>query len=124
MLNFKKSTRPINPTWFIIINISIAVLLLGAAVILKKSASKYYSGASINNTFISHTEAEENPEALRHSLIYTEAARSTAYRSILNITNSASITWILAALTLSINCMFILRMNRRHQLIMKQTTSA
>lgn len=124
MKNSKNTVIPMNPRWLLLINLSIAILLVGAAVVLKKSSTNYNSGAQFDRNYIAQTRTETDPATLQDGLLFTEAARSTAYRSVLNISNSAAITWVLVALALAMNCMFIFKMNRRHQLALEAATSA
>lgn len=124
MKNSKKAPRKVNIRWFLLMNMTIALLLVGSAIVLKNGSSNYNSQARFDSNYIALAKAETNAETLKHGIIHTEAARATAYRSVLDISNGASITWILLAVALLMNAMFIFRMQRNHQLILADATSA
>lgn len=124
MKKLNKAVRPSNTRWFLIMNVSIALLLVCAAVVLKKGTSSFDSQAKFDRGYIAQAKAETNTDTLKHGIIHTEAARATAYRSVMDVSNGASITWLIVAAAFIMNAIFIFRMNRKHQLIIADAAAA
>lgn len=115
----KKSATPSAPGFarlFVIVNIIIAITLISGAVILQKTSSSYQPQATLNRGYIDQTKAEKDPGTLQHGILHTEAARATAYRAVLYLSNGTVITWVLVSLALLMNAIFLLRLTRKHEL--------
>jgi len=123
MKKTSKAFSPANIRWFLLMNIVIAIVLVCAALILDRKTSDYNSQSNIDRGYLRQTKSETNTETLQHGIIYTEAARATAARSAHYISNGASISWGLVALTLVMNSLFIFRMSRNHQVTLSKLTS-
>jgi len=115
-----KTRRPSNTRWFLFLNTSIALVLVCAAVILTSNASRFKNQSKMDQGYLAMTKVEKDARTLQHGILHTEAARATAYRSVLNISNGTSIIWVLVAVAFIMNAVFIFRMNRNHQLIMAE----
>ncbi|BDS05219.1 hypothetical protein NT6N_02590 [Oceaniferula spumae] len=120
----KKTSGSSNMRWFLILNISIAVVLVCAAGILKKGSAGYQGQATFDRNYIAMTKAEKDNGTLKRGIVYTEAARADAYRSLMNISHGASITWILVAVAFIMNAAFIFRMSRKHELMLADAHAA
>jgi len=124
MKKSEKAARPSNTRWLLFLNTSIAIVLVCAAVFLQSNSSRYQGQSKMDHAYLEMTKAEKDHSTLQHGILHTEAARATAYRSVLSISNGASITWVLVALAFIMNAVFIFRMNRKHQLVMADLTAA
>lgn len=105
-------------------NISIAILLVCAAGVLKSSTTNFNARANYDKGYIAQAKAETDTDTLKHGLIHTEAARATAYRSVLNLSNGASIIWLIVAAAFVMNAVFIFRMHRNQQLMLAAAAAA
>ncbi|HCC20031.1 MAG TPA: hypothetical protein DEP88_02115, partial [Verrucomicrobiales bacterium] len=56
-------------------------------------------------------KAEQDPQSLLNGLVYTENARATAYKSILNLSHGTSIIWLIIATAFAANTAYLIRIN-------------
>lgn len=101
--------------WFLLMNIGIAVLLLCGAIFLKRGADRYEPRAQFDKAYITLTNAETDPAALQKGLLYTEGARATAYKSVLNLSHGTSIVWLIVAIAFIANTVYLFRINLEHK---------
>lgn len=99
--------------WLLWMNIAIATLLIGAAGVLKTGSARYQPQAQFDRNYIAQTQAETDTVMLKRGLVYTEAARATAYKSVMNVSHGASLTWLIIAVAFVLNAVFVFRMSRR-----------
>lgn len=101
--------------WFLLMNIVIAIALVSGAAFLKNGADRYAPRAKFDRAYIGLTQQETDPAMLQKGLVYTEGARATAYRSILNLSHGTSIVWLIVAIAFIANTFFLFRINREQK---------
>ncbi len=97
--------------WFLLMNIVICISLVCGAVFLKKGADRYKLRAQYDRIYIISVKAEQDPQSLLNGLVYTENARATAYKSILNLSHGTSIIWLIIATAFAANTAYLIRIN-------------
>ncbi len=97
--------------WFLLMNIIVAIALVCGAVFLKKGADRYEPRAQFDRSYIILAKAEQDPQALHKGLVYTEGARATAYKSVLNLSHGTSIIWLIVAIAFIANTVYLFRIN-------------
>lgn len=97
--------------WFLLMNIVICISLVCGAVFLKKGADRYKLRAQYDRIYIISVKAEQDPQSLLNGLVYTENARATAYKSILNLSHGTSIIWLIIAIAFAANTAYLLRVS-------------
>jgi hypothetical protein len=104
-------------------NIVIAIALVCGAVFLKHGGDRYKPRAKFDRVYISLTNNEQDPAMLQKGLVYTEGARATAYKSILNLSHGTSIIWLIVAVAFIANTVFLFRINleQKKQLALVKT---
>jgi uncharacterized membrane protein len=97
--------------WFLLMNIVICISLVCGAVFLKKGADRYKLRAQYDRIYIISVKAEQDPQSLLNGLVYTENARATAYKAILNLSHGTSIIWLIIATAFAANTAYLIRIN-------------
>jgi uncharacterized membrane protein len=97
--------------WFLLMNIVICISLVCGAVFLKKGADRYKLRAQYDRIYIISVKAEQDQQSLLNGLVYTENARATAYKSILNLSHGTSIIWLIIATAFAANTAYLIRIN-------------
>ncbi|MBK1830891.1 hypothetical protein JIN77_09150 [Verrucomicrobiaceae bacterium R5-34] len=118
------TSRSRNTRWFLFLNSAIAVVLVCAAVLMKNNSERFKGQSKIDRTYLAMTKAEQDSSTLQHGILHTEAARATAYRSVLNISNGTAMVWLLISVAFLMNAVFVFRMNRSHQLSLEEAHAA
>ena len=97
-------------------NIVIATLILTTVILLKDSASHYQSGSAFDSAYIEITKQEADPKILQHGILYTEAARAHAYRSIIKQSNGTFFIGLLVTLAFAANSIYIYHTTKAQKL--------
>ena len=97
--------------WFLLMNIVIAIALVCGAVFLKRGGDRYQPRAQFDRVYITLAKAEKDPEVLQKGLVYTEGARATAYKSVLNLSHGTSLVWLIVAVAFIANSVYLFRIN-------------
>lgn len=97
--------------WFMLMNIVVAIALVGGAVFLKRGADLYEPRAKFDRTYIMLTKHEQDPAQLQKGLVYTEGARATAYKSVLNLSHGTSIVWLVVSIAFIANTIYLFRIS-------------
>jgi len=97
--------------WFLLMNIVICISLVCGAVFLKKGADRYKLRAQYDRIYIISLKTEQDPQSLLNGLVYTENARATAYKAILNLSHGTSIIWLIIAIAFAANTAYLLRIH-------------
>lgn len=101
--------------WFLLMNIVIAIALIGGALFLKRGADLYKPRAQFDRVYITLAHAEQDPEVLQKGLVYTEGARAAAYKSVLNLSEGTSLIWLIVAIAFMANTVYLFRINREQK---------
>lgn len=101
--------------WFLLMNIVVAIALVSGAVFLKKGSERYESRAKFDRPYITLTKYEKDPAHLHKGLVYTEGARASAYKSILNLSHGTSIIWLIVAVAFIANTVYLFRINKEQK---------
>lgn len=94
-------------------NLTVAIVILSAVVLLKDSSSHYKKRSNFDQAYVTITKTETDPAVLQHGIVHTEAARAQAYRSILNQSNGTFIIGLLVAVAFVANSVFIYRLTQK-----------
>ena len=96
-------------------NTVIAVVILSAVVLLKDSASSYEPRSAFDSAYIEVSSKEKDPKTLHNGLLYTEAARAHAYRSIIKQSNGTFIMGLMVVFAFMANSVYIYRSTNRQK---------
>ena len=97
--------------WFFLMNAVIALVVLSAVILLKDSASHYQPRSAFDTAYVEVTKNELDPGILQNGILYTEAARAHAYRSIIRQSNGTFIIGLLVSVAFIANSIFIYRLS-------------
>jgi len=95
--------------WFIYTNAIIAILVLSAVILLKDSTSHYQDRSAYDTAYVKLSGEEKDPRVLHHGIVYTEAARANAYRSITMQSHGTFFVGLLVSMVFVANSIFIFR---------------
>ncbi|MGB0993610.1 MAG: hypothetical protein ACPG32_14220, partial [Akkermansiaceae bacterium] len=108
----------------IVLNALIALVLVGAVFLLQQSANRYKPQTTMDQNYIEMTAAETDAKTLRHGILHTEAARASAYSSVVKLSHGTSLTWILVAFAFLMNAIFMMRMQRKSNELLAEASAA
>ena len=101
--------------WFFYMNTVIAIVILSAVVLLKDSASVYEPRSAFDSAYVEVSSKEKDPKMLHNGILYTEAARAHAYRSIVRQSNGTFIIGLMVVFAFMANSVYIYRSSNRQQ---------
>ena len=101
--------------WFFYMNTVIAIVILSAVVLLKDSASIYEPRSAFDSAYVEVSSKEKDPKMLHNGILYTEAARAHAYRSIVRQSNGTFIIGLMVVFAFMANSVYIYRSSNRQQ---------
>ena len=109
------SNRSKKNRWFFYMNTVIAVVILSAVVLLKDSASSYEPRSAFDSAYIEVSSKEKDPKMLHNGILYTEAARAHAYRSIIKQSNGTFIIGLMVVFAFMANSVYIYRTSHQQK---------
>ena len=101
--------------WFFYMNTVIAIVILSAVVLLKDSASIYEPRSAFDSAYVEVSSKEKDPKMLHNGILYTEAARAHAYRSIVRQSNGTFIIGLMVVFAFMANSVYIYRSSNHQQ---------
>ncbi len=113
--NVSWSKQPKKNRWFFYMNIVIAIVVLSAVVLLKDSSSLYQPRSAYDVAYVEVSSQETDPKMLHNGIMYTEAARAHAYRSIIRQSNGTFIIGMMVALAFLANSIYIFKLAGRQK---------
>lgn len=115
--NISWSKRPKKNRWFFYMNTVIAIVILSAVVLLKDSASHYQPSSAYDTAYVEVSSKEKDPKMLHNGIIYTEAARAHAYRSIIRQSNGTFVIGLMVSLAFMANSIYIYKLANRQGVV-------
>ena len=101
--------------WFFYMNTVIAIVILSAVMLLKDSASRYEPRSAFDSAYIEVSSKEKDPKMLHNGILYTEAARAHAYRSIIRQSNGTFIIGLMVVFAFMANSVYIFRSSHQQK---------
>ena len=98
-------------------NTVIAIVILSAVVLLKDSASHYQPSSAYDTAYVEVSSKEKDPKMLHNGIIYTEAARAHAYRSIIRQSNGTFVIGLMVSLAFMANSIYIYKLANRQGVV-------
>lgn len=114
--NVSWSNRPKKNRWFFYMNTVIAIVVLSAIFILKDSTSLYQPRSAYDVAYVENSSKEKDPKMLHNGIMYTEAARAHAYRSIIRQSNGTFAIGLMVSLAFMANSIYIFKLVNRQKI--------
>lgn len=111
------SKHPKKNRLFFYMNSVIAIFILSAVVLLKDSASHYQPSSAYDAAYVEVSSKEKDPKMLHNGIVYTEAARAHAYRSIIRQSNGTFIIGLMVSLAFMANSIYIYKLANRQRVV-------
>jgi hypothetical protein len=115
--NLSWSKQPKKNRWFFYMNTVIAIVVLSAAFLLKDSTSLYQPRSAYDVAYVEVSSKEKDPKMLHNGIVYTEAARAHAYRSIIRQSNGTFVIGLIVSLAFIANSIYIFKLANRQKVV-------